>query len=287
MKITTHTQLVCFLKSKKINIKDFDYVEGKTTDDFMADHPMIIHGRRFYENPYLWTAVMDMKLNDVVDYLYSLEDLVADTMIIKAAIQTQDMQSKVPMKLIERYLDHADKVGVRIGDEEDESKIDTEFDIDSILENLASIGRMEWFQKVVELATEHNTKPRYGCFANAGNGMSLYYSVTDVCTMKYGDKFAYYLIDEGADVSLNDSITFCLACKYGRYQLAVEMLDHGADLHAKNDLGLKMIMKNDQMVDAKGTAIKLAEDEEMARKILLERYQEDEAKEEQKEATAE
>ena len=176
MKIINDQQLACFLKTKKIELKEFDYVEGKTTEEYMADHPMIIHGRRFYENPYLWTSVIDMGLTDVIEYLYSKEDLSCDIMLVKAALSIQDMKSKFPIKMVNRYLKYA--THIKEANASDEEGVDPEYDIDSILENLASLGHVQWFKDVVELAEKYQVKPRYGSYAN-GSVLRHYRRILD------------------------------------------------------------------------------------------------------------
>lgn len=276
MKINNPTQLLAALKSKGIDIKEFDYVEGRTTEEYMSNHNTIVHGRRFYENPYLWTMALDMKMDDITEYLSRVPSIESDLTIVKAALTTSNESSSIPMKMAKRYIDYANS----LSEEDRKNKgIDLEYDIDSILENLASTHRIEWFKQVVRLAVNHHIEPRYLSFGNAGNGMALYYACTEMyLTSPSGEDFANYLLSIGAEPILNDSIAFCMACKHAAYNLAVKMLDKGADLHAKGDLGLKMVARNDN----KG--IKLSESNKVSRKILLERYAAEEKKEEQTEA---
>jgi UDP-glucose 6-dehydrogenase len=46
------TSILFMLKSKGINIKDYDY-NDKTNEKKMidGDHPFVMYGRRFYQNP--------------------------------------------------------------------------------------------------------------------------------------------------------------------------------------------------------------------------------------------
>ncbi len=276
MKINNPTQLLAALKSKGVDIKEFDYVEGRTTEEYMSNHHTIVHGRRFYENPYLWTMVLDMKMDDIAEYLSNVSSIEGDLTIVKAALTTLNENSSIPMKMAKRYIDYANSLSE---DDLKDKGIDLEYDIDSILENLASIHRIEWFKQVVRLAVNHHIEPRYLSFGNAGNGMALYYACTEMyLNNPSGEDFANYLLSIGAEPILNESIAFCMACKHAAYNLAVKMLDKGADLHAKGDLGLKMVARNDN----KG--IKLSESNEASRKILLERYAAEEKKEEQTEA---
>lgn len=272
MKISNTTQLMFALKTKGIDIKEFDYIEDKTTEEYIGSHPSIVHGRRFYENPYLWTMVLDLKLDDIAEYLYNMKSIEGDLILVKAALNTQTESSLIPLKMVERYIAYTNS----LTDEERIAKdIYIESSIDSILENLAATQRMNWFQKVVDLAISNHIEPRYTSFGNAGNGMALYYACTDAYLAKpHGDEFAYYLLKLGADPKLNDSLPFCMACKYAAYTLAIQMLDSGANMHTKNDVGLKMIQRNDHQ------RIKLDESNEISRKILLERYAADKKKEE-------
>lgn len=272
MKITNPTQLLFALKTKGIDIKEFDYVEGKTTEEYIGSHPTIVHGRRFYANPYLWTMVLDTKMDDIAEYLCSMESIKGDLILVKAALNTQNESSPIPMKMVKRYIDYVNSLA---DEERKDEDIYLDVSIDSILEHLAANHRIEWFKQVVRLAVNHHIEPRYVTFGNAGNGMALYYACTeDYLSEPNGDEFANYLLKLGAEPILNESLAFCMACKHASYSLAVKMLDNGADLHAKNDLGLKMIQRNDNK------DIKLSESNEVSRRILLERYAADEKKEE-------
>lgn len=276
MKITNTTQLLFALKTKGVDIKEFDYVEGKTTEEYIGSHPTIVHGRRFYENPYLWTMVLDTKMDDIADYLYSMENIQGDLILVKAALNTQNESSPIPMKMVKRYIDYVKSLA---DEERKDEDINLDVSVDSILEHLAANHRIEWFKQVVRLAVNNHIDPRYVTFGNAGNGMALYYACTEAYLAEPdGEEFANYLLKLGAEPVLNDSIAYCMACKHAAYSLAVKMLDNGADLHAKNDLGLKMIQRNDNQ------NIALSESNEVSRRILLERYAVDEKKEEHTEA---
>ena len=277
MKISNPTQLLVALKAKGVDIKEFDYVEGRTTEEYVMAHPTIVHGRRFYQNPYLWTMCLDAKMNDIVEYLYNTKEAEGDLVLVKAALNTQNESSKIPMDMMKRYITYTNSL---TDEEKKERGIDLEYDIDSVLENLAANHKVEWFKQVVRLAVNSSIEPRYITFGNAGNGMALYYACTEgYLTEPNGEEFANYLLKLGAEPILNESLSFCMACKHAAYTLAVKMLDDGADLHAKNDLGLKMIMRNDNKKDI----IKLSESNEASRKVLLERYAAEEKKEEQTE----
>lgn len=277
MKINNPTQLLAALKTKGIDIKEFDYKEGHTTEEYIGNHPTIVHGRRFYENPYLWTMVLDTKMDDIAEYLYNSKSIKSDDLVlVKAALNTQNDSSPIPMKMVKRYIDYVHSL---TDEEREEKEIYLDVSIDSILEHLAANHRIEWFKQVVRLAVNHHIDPRYVTFGNAGNGMALYYACTeDYLAEPNGGEFANYLLKLGAEPILNESLAFCMACKHAAYSLAVKMLDNGADLHAKNDLGLKMIHRNDN------NEIKLSESNEVSRKILLERYAADEKKEENTES---
>lgn len=267
MRITNREQLACILKTKGIQVKDFDYVEGKTKESYLVDHPMVVYGRRFYENPYLWKAVFDLGLDDAIAYLYRLDSMVDDIVVIKGALATENPTTKVPMKMVVRYIQSSSE---RFKDDPEEWK-GVEEKVDSILEHLAAIGKPVWFKATVKAAEANGVKPLHGSFGNAGKGMALYSSTTkEVLTGPSTDQFATYLLELGADPSLNDSLPFCMACKHRAYSLALRMVEKGADLHAKKNLGLTMIALNDSK------PFKLSPEDQSAREALLKRYAEDE-----------
>lgn len=274
MKITNNQQLALSLLAKGLKVAEFDYVEGKTTEGYVTDHPTVYHGRRFYENPYLWATILDMDFTEAINYLYGLKELVYDTVVIKGALTTRNIDSKIPLKMVERYikvaksdLDPIDSEFEVTKNVEEETKA-IQQNVDSILEYLASLGNEDWFKKVVAMAETNGVEPLYGGYGNAGNGMALYASTTEGVLIgnPNGDSFANYLLDNGAKPASYDSLPFCMACKHRAYSLAVRMLDSGADIHTKGDLGLRMVKRNDS------NGIKLSEKEESARKILLDRY---------------
>jgi len=263
MKITNNEQLALILKVKGLQVKDFDYVEGKTKESYLVDHPMVYYGRRFYENPYLWKAVFDLGLDEAIAYLYSLDSMVDDIVAIKGALATTNTTSKVPMRMVVRYIESSAKRFK--GDSEGWKGL--EENVDSILEHLAAIGKPVWFKATVKAAEANGVDPIHGSFGNAGKGMALYSSTTkEALTSPWYDKFAFYLLEIGADPSLNDSLPFCMACKHRAYALALAMVNKGADLHAKKDLGLTMIALNDSK------QFNLSDEDATAREALLTRY---------------
>lgn len=291
MKITNTSQLGFYLKSKNIDVKNFDYVDGKTTEEFMTDHPMIMHGRRFYENPYLWTMIADAGLKEAVEYLYHDKKLLKDTQLIKAALQIKDDKSKLPLKALKTHLEyitseefknlHKNTESNALSEEEEITRIENVQSsiVDEILSSLVMVHHIEWFKKTVEMAKEFNIKPLDKTFANAGLGMALYYATTEqyLSQPNRDTSFAYYLLENGANPSYMNSIAYWMACKYAAYSLARAMVLKGADLHAQNDIGLKLIARNDK------AGVKLSEEDETARKILLGLYKEDKEKETVKE----
>ena len=287
MKITNTSQLGFLLKSKTIDVKNFDYVEGKTTEEFIADHPMIIHGRRFYENPYLWTMVMDAGIKEAVEYLYNNKELLKDTQLVKAALQVKNEKSKLPLKVLRTHLEyitseefkslHKNDESTNLSEEEQEKNIEMIISsiVDEILTSLVAAKHIEWFKIAIEIANEFNIKPLDKTFANAGKGMALYYSTSEqyLSQPDRDTSFAFYLLENGANPSYMNSIAYWMACKYAAYSLARAMILKGANLHAQNDIGLKLIARNDK------AEVKLSEEDEIARKILLDLYKEDKEKE--------
>lgn len=264
MKITNREQLAFALKAKGVEVRDFDYVEGRTQESYLVDHPLIYRGRRFYENPYLWKVVFDLGLEEAIGYLYSMDSMVDDIVIIKGALATVNESTKVPIKMVVRYI-QTNAAKRSEGDQEAWKAV--EENVDSLLEHLAAIGKPVWFKATVKAAEANGIQPIHGTFGNAGQGMALYYSTSkETLTGPFRDGFANYLLDVGADPSLNDSLPFCMACKHRAYALALRMANSGADVHTKRNLGLTMIAMNDSKPFA------LSEADAKARKALLERY---------------
>lgn len=249
MRIVSKQQVMSLLKARKINIKDFDYIENETTDEDIAKTPSIVKYKRWWENQVLWGILFKNKMNDIIKYF--IDEHIMSTDIIKASIVTK-YDKKFTSRLIELYIDTNDFT------DEEKSRI-----IDSVLLSILSTNDTAYFGKICKYAEDNNIKPMFGTFGNVGNGDGL----VGVAKLDNGSKLLAKLLDCGADPSKCNSISLPIAIKHGNYEDAMRLIDHGADIHANNDLAFKTLLKNDEKRFCK-------KGEEMFHNLLAKRLQE-------------
>ena len=253
-KIKTTTELIYRLKTNNLNLSDFDYKEGKTTDKYLEYHPFMARGRRFYVNPYFWSVLFDNKLSDEIDFLYNMREFKPDYNIMAAFVVANS-------KIADRYFkDLANKYF----DIEEDNK---EKMMNDLMIDCSTVNRLDYYLILEEIAIKKDIKPLFDKYANAGEGYCLY----NACKCEDG-AFASYLLNSGADVTLNDSMAFAVACREGNYELALELHKRGADIHTKKDLGKAMISRNNRLNKV------LADKDKVAREELLKLFEEDDNK---------
>lgn len=232
-KIRTTTELICRLKTKGITLSDFDYKEGITTNKYMEAHPFISIGRRYYQNPHFWTVIFESDLSDEADFMYNMREFSPDYTILTSFIVAHNkIADRYIPSLINRFFVDNKNVDIEI-----KKKAISDLMVDAAYEN-----RLDIYKLLEKAAIEGGIEPLYGTYANSGNGYCLY----NAC--RHSDReFAHYLLDHDADVTLNDSMAFAIACKDANYKLALELVNKGIDIHTKKDLGRLMIMRNDRL----------------------------------------
>ena len=261
-KIKTTTELIYRLKTNNLNLTDFDYKEGKTTDKYLETHPFIARGRRFYANPYFLSVLFDNKLSDEIDFIYNMREFKPDYQIMTAFIVANS-------KIADRYF--KDLANKYFDIEENKEKM-----MNDLMVDCSTVNRLDYYLTLEAIAVAKDIKPLFKEYANAGEGYCLY----NACKCNDG-LFASYLLDSGADVTLNDSMAFAVACREGNYDLALDLYDHGADIHTKKNLGLTMINRNDRLKR------ELNEKDKKAREKLLKLFEEGDKKNEEEIKTEE
>lgn len=253
-KIKSFTELIFRLKCLKYDIREFDYVEGKTKDSYLETHPLISRGKRFYENPYLWKIFIDEKLKDMMNFIISRKEFKINNGIIIALLSSKDQA------FVDPYIDNLLPLYFEIPSDFKSNEVD------NLLVVISQTGNVDRYKKIIELAQQYDIKPCHNDnFAYAGSGFALYNSA------KFKDgKLTQFLLDNGIDPTTGDSMSFAMACKEGNYVTALLLANKGANIHTKHDLGLKMIDRNDKL------KIELIEEEQEAKKTLLEMYKNDE-----------
>lgn len=253
-KIKTTTELICRLRAKNIELVNFDYKEGKTTNKYMETHPFIAMGRRYYQNPHFWTVIFDNDLSDEADFLYNMREFSPDCHILTAfVVANSKIANRYFPSLVTKFF-----IDNKSVEKELKNKIMNDLMVDCAYEN-----RLDLYKILEENAIKGDINPLYGTYSNAGNGYCLYNA------SRHADqKFVNYLLEHDVDVTLNDSMAFAVTCKDANYKLALELVKRGADLHTKKDLGKLMIMRNNRLKK------EVSEENNQAKEELLKLYEE-------------
>lgn len=244
----TLDQFLFYLKSKNINYKDYDYIEDHTTESYMEKHPLIIKYRRFYDNPHLWNLLFsDSKYDDGIDFLISYDKVDLDSIIINSILlNTNKDKQSIILDLVKRSLS--------------ESKYPVD-DLDSYLYASISGENYDRFEDLIQIGLDLNIQPKYKSFGNFSSGQGFYEAARSGSM-----KMIKRLLDLGGDASIDSSMGYIMCMKSANYSIAKLLIDNGADIHTKNNLGLKLIERNDKR------QVKLSEENELARRIILEKY---------------
>lgn len=248
--MTTETEFFVFLKGKNINFKLYDYVDGTTTDKYMENHPTVIKFRRFYENPFFWNLVLnEKKMQRAVDFFIDHYSQYADKVVISSIISSINRTNKdmIFNKVIKEQLLKS------------ETKED---DMDSYMFSAIQSEKDKIFDDLIILAQELDIKPKYKTFGNVANCEGL------LEIAKTGNKkFLEKLIQFGIDPELDESMSYVMALKHYYYKIGLMLYENGANIFTRNNLGLKLIEKNDQK------KIKLSKENAEAREELLKLYE--------------
>lgn len=229
-KIKTTTELIYRLKVNGVELSYFDYQYGKTKDSYLETHPLISRGKRFYQNPHFWTFLLDSDLNEEVDFIYNMSEFVPDYNILAALVVSSN-------RIVNRYFkpmatEFFNNSGLSIEMRKQH--------MDRLMTDCSYENKLDFYKILKDIAEEGKIEPLYNNYANAGRGYCLYNA------SKYKDgAFARYLLENGADVTMNDSMAFPTACKEGNYKIALELVKHGADIHTKKNLGKVMMLRNE------------------------------------------
>ena len=247
MIIYTEEQFKAYLKKNDINYKKFD---DKGKDNDKDSYAMA--NRRYYENPLLWKIIFeDKKYEDGKEFLLKNYFDKIDFPIVSNLISiiNEDNEEVIYNKIIPYQLNKS---------------TDSSYDMDNyLLESITEhTDNINIYFKIYDIALKYKIDPKYGTYGNIGHGQGLLEAV------KTGSKkLIEHFISNKIDFNENESLAIPLALKYGFYTIGLMLKDAGGDLYTRNNLGLKMIERND-----KNKELKLSDENESARKILLELY---------------
>lgn len=220
MDIKTRDQFFSYLKSHDIDIKDFKYSKKNNIYGLPNTEPI--------SNPYLWKKVVDDRLVDGLEYLINAGHSLVNENIVSGMIGANHnadiITDKIFGKLVETIYINNKKCN---------------FDLLSFA--CITIKKVSYLKIIMDFMNENKIKFQYDTFGNINRGVGL----TEAA--KTGDKeLVKFLLDNGASIDLNDGFSFLSAMKHGCYEVAILLVKHGADPHMKNDLGFKLIQRNDK-----------------------------------------
>jgi len=207
-------------KALGFQIKDFEYSEDNKNKQFA------IPGRKFYENPNLWTFIFEKsRIKKCFDFFMEYEGKLYNDMNIleKIVAVHSDVDNWNKIKTILK------KHFESIKDEEIKS-----MDFDQLLLASALNNDFKRFKDLIE--TFNDIKPLYGTFGNAGNGDAFIEIVRCGKIKNITEMIEVYK----ADPSINDNLALLIALRHFRYDIALLLVKNGADYHTRNDVCLKL-----------------------------------------------
>lgn len=226
MTISTVDQFWSNILSKyKINKVDLIYKEGQ------EHRRHAVKGRDLFLNPNLWNKLIKKKDYDAIFYIIYNRPEAIDFQTITIVSPITTISDAIVVKLLEMFLKY----------NSNENRRAYEFDILAMACLTSDEKDYSSFKRIIEFMVDNNIPPQYGTYGNICNGEGL----AEAAKLGNPD-LVNYLISLGADPSKNDSWSFVHACKHACYEVALLLANHGADVHTKNDLGLKMIGRNDK-----------------------------------------
>lgn len=248
MAIRNETEFMMLIRSKNINYKLYDYIENKTTDEYMQKHPTVLKFKRFYQNPFFWNLMLnEKKMERGLDFFIEHYSQYADKSIIISIIPSINRKNKnLIYKIIKNQLINS---------------TDKKEDADSYLYSTMRENKEDLFDEILKIIMDLDIKPKYNSFGNVSHCEGLMEIVK-----KGNQKFVEKLVLLGLDLKLDDSMSYIMALKHGFYTIAIILQKAGADIHIKNNFGLKIIEINDKK------KIKLSKENEEAKNELLKLY---------------
>jgi hypothetical protein len=224
--ISTIDQFWAHILSKyKINKVDLIYKEGQ-------DHRQYaVKGRDLLLNPNLWDKLIKKKDYPAIHYIIDTHPQSIDFQIMSIVSPITTISDNIALKIFDTFLEH----------NSNEKRRAYEFDVLAMACLTSDEKDYTSFKRMINFMIDHNITPQYEAYGNICNGEGL----AEAAKLGNPD-LVNYLISLGADPSKNDSWSFVHACKHACYEVALLLANHGADVHTKNDLGLKMIERNDK-----------------------------------------
>ena len=218
--ITTFNQFRAYLNSKKINLDAYKYKEENNIYGLNGIKPL--------SNPYLWLNLISDHHFPAVDYLLYHDHTLFSSNIAIALLQSRKdigLDNKRITKILDRLY------------EDQENK---DFNTDGVLMDLITNGKATVLSKVVEYLKSHEIHPNpQGSFYRDGVAEAAKQENINIIR---------YIINQYPDIVEKSDVTwgYLNALKRANYVLAHYLIRQfdSLDIHAKNDLGYKLIERN-------------------------------------------
>ena len=244
--ISNEDQLKQYLNTLGINVDMFTYTPDMN-DEYLMNHPWVMKDRAYYDNPNFWRTLFDRGIDPAIKFMMNDTRVNPNNLgICNSCLYTDREEAFI---LCERHL-------ISLGNEEE--KI---IDMNGFMWILVQQNKVEKLKKMIDLAEKLQIKPMHKSWGNISYGDAILEAV------KFDDdKLFNFLVQFELDTTLNESMPYCVACKYGHYAKALKLVEKGYDYKTMHNLGLKMIKRNEDY------KLDLSDKDKEACKSLLKLY---------------
>ena len=249
--LKTEDEFKEYLLKQNIDIDMYSFKPGMD-DDYLINHPWIMKDRAYYDNPSFWRIIFDKNLEPAIEYLMNDFRVSHNNLgLCNTCLYTDRDES---FTLCERHLKSID------------DKKEKTIDMNNFMWILVQRNKVDRLKTMIYIAEKLKIDPIHENWGNIAYGDAISESV------KFNDDSMFnFLIQFKPSPELNESMPYCIACKYGHYSRALALVNIGYNPKTMNNLGLKMIRRNDN-----NTKLVLDAENALSRKSLLDLYGETE-----------
>ena len=224
-KILNDEMLLKYIKEHGIDINEYKYIAVSTKKTKYG-----VKNTEALDNPFLWNNLVSTCGTSVLDYLISDTGRAHITIPVVEGI----IFAKKPIRgYYEKILDI-------IKDKQKEENIG--YVIDILCLNCISANKLFYLKTTVKYMKKNKIKPCFKEYGSINNGNGL------VEAAKIGnEEIIEFLLSNGANPSFDEGFSFLSAMKHANYKIALLLVKAGCDPHVKNDLGFKLLQRNDKM----------------------------------------
>ena len=211
------------LSRYKIRKNDLIYEEGKEKEYAVKDRDLLL-------NPNLWSMLIEKDDITSINYIIDSNPKVIDFQIVSIFAPITSIPDMMVLKVLDTFLNW----------NSNKKRRTYEFDVLAMSCISTNVKGYKAFKRIIDFMKKHKIAPHYGEYGNLCNGEGL----GEAAKTGNPDLIRYMIYELKANPRLNEGWAFVHACKHAGYEAALILAKHGADVHAKNDLGKKMIERN-------------------------------------------